>query len=657
MDDGTINDFRKNELKINQIFGSERVGELLKQFPTLRSMAERLKTYSHEYHSKVFYIMVIGPTKSGKSTLVNLLARQEVSPMDVRECTIRPSFVYSESDPNQQVIQLYKKKETSQLAKDDCLDLMITHLQNIDSKEAFQENLEVESRPMEQLREVIVSKKYKYDNQIITTVPTAAKEGLLYLPPESASAAHDKIILVDMPGFDGAEANRQSKEEGDRYLYKAMVERANMIIFVQSSVSAITKNFVDFFNAYKASNNNEVAIHLVSNAYESKLWRTTDNHDEIVRQEQEAFQKIYKQGIPIRESHVVSLNLGKVYDALFHPENILPQFSDDLSAEKARFLSWEEELKAELVNTKDISAEMYENRLRKAADQLNEELKRIYESEMSKRALQKQFDSACKSFLNELHLLGQDNEQDAIKKIVGIFAEEIKRKYNFITNGSKASYQETMAMMQDAMDKGAQQSQEVFNEFSKRMYNEIRSKLLTYTQQESTFSHLPTHLFERPNFQVNVDYHKADQAAHSSSWFTLLTDAPKLPASTDSTTEQTDDDLLITFDFSDIQYLLPKERKLLIFPKNYSVKEQKLKLEALLANFVKPTDGSIGHMSTDEPTPSMAAFLQKQLTDIKRVLLQRVQQLLEHHGKVVGSNAEVIDTLKELNTQMGELKL
>lgn len=87
------------------------------------------------------------------------------------------------------------------------------------------------------------------------------------------------------------------------------------------------------------------------------------------------------------------------------------------------------------------------------------------------------------------------------------------------------------------------------------------------------------------------------------------------------------------------------------------MKEQKLKLEALLANFVKPTDGSIGHLSTDEPTPSMAAFLQKQLTDIKRVLLQRVQQLLEHHGKVVGSNAGVIDTLKELNTQMGELKL
>ena len=56
---------------------------------------QRLARRAQEYRHGSFIMLVVGPVKSGKSTLVNLLAHRYVSPTDKLECTLRPTIISS----------------------------------------------------------------------------------------------------------------------------------------------------------------------------------------------------------------------------------------------------------------------------------------------------------------------------------------------------------------------------------------------------------------------------------------------------------------------------------------------------------------------------------------------------------------------------------
>ena len=53
----------------------------------------RLANRAREYEHGTFIILVVGPAKSGKSTLVNLISGAYVSPTSFLECTVRPSVI------------------------------------------------------------------------------------------------------------------------------------------------------------------------------------------------------------------------------------------------------------------------------------------------------------------------------------------------------------------------------------------------------------------------------------------------------------------------------------------------------------------------------------------------------------------------------------
>ena len=84
---------------------------------------------------------------------------------------------------------------------------------------------------------------------------------------EGGKLLQDNVLLFDMAGFDGANVNFESPA------YKAIVQRADLIIFVQSSNSAISKVSSEFFNLLKKTNNS-VPVCLVHNVFEAAYWRT-----------------------------------------------------------------------------------------------------------------------------------------------------------------------------------------------------------------------------------------------------------------------------------------------------------------------------------------------------------------------------------------------
>ena len=88
---------KTNIKKIESI--STQLRELTAEFvplltdETIKNKLSQLSRRSLEYKNGSFIMLVVGPVKSGKSTLVNLLAHRYVSPTDTLECTVRPSII------------------------------------------------------------------------------------------------------------------------------------------------------------------------------------------------------------------------------------------------------------------------------------------------------------------------------------------------------------------------------------------------------------------------------------------------------------------------------------------------------------------------------------------------------------------------------------
>ena len=91
-----------SELKIFLNILKSRSKELMSTLESVRGIkdleavcksTQKLNNRVSEFDGGSFLILVVGPVKSGKSTLVNLIAHAHVSPTHFLECTVRPSII------------------------------------------------------------------------------------------------------------------------------------------------------------------------------------------------------------------------------------------------------------------------------------------------------------------------------------------------------------------------------------------------------------------------------------------------------------------------------------------------------------------------------------------------------------------------------------
>ena len=140
----------------------------------------------------------------------------------------------------------------------------------------------------------------------------------------------DHVYLVDMAGFDGDRVNF------DTPAYKAIIERADLIVFVQSSNSAISKLSASFFELLQKKNHS-VPVCLVHNVFESAYWRDEESKQRDIEEQKEyAVEQIKaKYNLVLDEGYAFNLNLGKVDD--WRNGNFRPELKESLEQEAARF--------------------------------------------------------------------------------------------------------------------------------------------------------------------------------------------------------------------------------------------------------------------------------------------------------------------------------
>ena len=169
----------------------------IKDLEIVYKSIQKLTNRASEFDGGSFLILVVGPVKSGKSTLVNLIAHAHVSPTHFLECTVRPSIISKGQEES--ITSIFSTAD--KVKKVEQFDSVI------DSLRGFEK--------LENIPEIGIEKKELNDINLDACVSLALEESVINadhtlvtsITTSGGELLKDNIFLVDMPGLDGGYAN------------------------------------------------------------------------------------------------------------------------------------------------------------------------------------------------------------------------------------------------------------------------------------------------------------------------------------------------------------------------------------------------------------------------------------------------------------------
>ena len=298
----------------------------------ISDQCKRLLCRSQEWRSKAFFVIVVGPVKSGKSTFVNLLVHEKVSPTHFLECTVRPSIISRKSDVNKD--SLITPFLTEGEPSIEHVDTIIDYIKGL----PYADLSNVKKEDPCVLTDVNLDKIHS-----ALDLTGKSKIALTAITAKGGKFLQNDIYMIDMPGFDGVIANLNAS------FYKAIVDRTDLVVFVQSSNSAINKISEDFCKMI-LERNDSVPIYFVHNYFDSAYWHTQEERDRVTDGHiQKAMEFFAEHKFAVKSEDVFCVNLGKVTDArdssfMGDSTKFLFEYKDALVKEEECFVQLEHKL-------------------------------------------------------------------------------------------------------------------------------------------------------------------------------------------------------------------------------------------------------------------------------------------------------------------------
>lgn len=308
--------------------------DVLRDCPTVDMQLRKAGSRAHEYENGTFIVLVVGPVKSGKSTLVNLIANAYVSPTHFLECTVRPSIISQRREGEDCRITVYTTEDSRRRVEQ--IDSVIDSIRGIENGDSLQDVVksEFELTPENIKDKVELGLQESLSAETLVTSITTPGGRLM----------KQDVFIIDMPGFDGEYANI------DDPVYDTIAQRADLIVFVQSSNSAISKVSGQFLKKLH-ENNKDVPVCLIHNVFDSAHWRDgAERRQTVEEQKQFALGEIRRLGFKIDAEQCFSINLGKVEDS----RNAKYADDADLRSEAQAFDEIENYLHDRVISNRDV---------------------------------------------------------------------------------------------------------------------------------------------------------------------------------------------------------------------------------------------------------------------------------------------------------------
>lgn len=303
-----------------------------KNLPLLRSdecfkeTLDDLDRAKREFDASLFFILMFGPLKAGKSTLTNLLARQEdVSPTGFgAETTLRPSLIIKRHKQDCEIVA-YEAIDTRD-NQEELFNYVMDCLRGILDFQSIKSRVRRTSIPLT---------RQNVEERLIRPLDIEPLITVLYVPGGELVTEH--VALIDMPGLDGVKSNWE-----DSVVHKWILKRADFLIFIQSSMAALNKSTLNYLkDAYLGSR--RPPLWLVQNIIDATYWRSEERRKSDNDTQRQNAKEYISSSLGISEDlRSTAINLGKASDGMKGE-----MFSDLLN--ESRFLDFENELK-EILN-------------------------------------------------------------------------------------------------------------------------------------------------------------------------------------------------------------------------------------------------------------------------------------------------------------------
>lgn len=254
----------------------------------LKSLREPFASLKKElcgFDSELFIVTTIGMLKSGKSTLVNLLARSKLASPTGYGCdtTLRPALIMSadERKPDGSV-EVWLPTNTNEFqnssgkSEDDEKES-----EEKDSRKVLFDDVFLYLRGAGGLPAKAKPKEYELNSDILTSVLCKKAGQINELPQEpiivvvkvpktDGALISDKVVLLDTPGLDSFESDWTNSG-----WYDWLVQKSDLVIFLQSSVAPLNNSAAEILKSF-GNKNRFLPIWLVQNEMEAKHWLTEE---------------------------------------------------------------------------------------------------------------------------------------------------------------------------------------------------------------------------------------------------------------------------------------------------------------------------------------------------------------------------------------------
>ncbi len=374
----------------------------------------KLRISKEELEKENYMLMVMGGVKSGKSSLINTLVGEKISAAKLGvETTMYPSII-SPSEKNEIVI--YRKRSgdtpTDNHNKKDLVSAVINDIKELSSAKEGLENFNIEKIKVELTESNILQYTANESRDIdilLVNIRTKVKED---------SIIRKGVFIIDTPGIDGNKAGisgTRNENSNEYLLAEELVRRSNYLLFMQSSITPLSKDSSNLLKTMKDIQNR--VIFFVHNKFSINEWRKEiEYNSENISESQKIFQSFNIKISPI------TIDLGMAYDAIFKDYLIKDEFTYKDLLQSSNL----EILENDIYNAikKNGKETHYSSQVSNISTMI-ENFKQNLEQEHSKNkiALQAKKDKISENFsniLNHLSKLSLTNKEDFFKILKNI---------------------------------------------------------------------------------------------------------------------------------------------------------------------------------------------------------------------------------------------
>lgn len=285
----------------------QKNGTFQPYFEELSTILDPIRLNRGDFTARKQLVGMIGPGRSGKSTLINSLVGSEVSPIGQGlETTSRASIVMYSKEPGIEVY--FGEKDANEFTPEEVIENVspfISAIRGFIKREEFEEKtqgLECKALALSSnnLKAALTSKFPKEPLLVIVKTP----EWVLKT---------DQLCFIDFPGLDGFYHNYQKNPNS--YVLLGMCD---FLILNQSNFCSLDRSMLLFVNKIFHQKEKPL-VWFVHNNVEAKSWKPDEEAKEEMEEMVAKTHHMISEELGMNQSEIpVSIiNIGKAHDGIF----------------------------------------------------------------------------------------------------------------------------------------------------------------------------------------------------------------------------------------------------------------------------------------------------------------------------------------------------